>query len=172
MRKPLPARLDGLARKSGLYHMTMIDRPAPRNLRWIPLLILAAMSVGYALMIGAMHLVHPALIVAWAGSLLFFAGFTASNFTRLLGPRIVPDYGKSLDEREQALKARASSISGSILTVMAILCCFYIAFAGPFGIWSPTGTLDWVYLGLMIEGWAFILPVLVASWLQPMDAGD
>jgi hypothetical protein len=31
----------------------------------------------------------------------------------------------------------------------------------------PRGTHEWVYLGLATQGYAFALPVLVASWLQP-----
>jgi hypothetical protein len=36
----------------------------------------------------------------------------------------------------------------------------------------PTQVIDWVYLGVMIEGWALVLPVLVVSWLQPRPERD
>lgn len=171
MTKSLPQRLDDLARGSRLYGLTMIERPAPRNLRWQPGVIIASMLVGYILLVASLGVPQRSVAGAIAGSLLLFGGFLAANYVRFLGPRLMPYQAQPLDEREIAVKARAGSMSGTILIVLAIGGCFYMGAADAFALWAPRRPLDWIYLGLMIEGWWFTLPVLVASWLQPA-AGD
>lgn len=104
--------------------------------------------------------------------MLFWAAFAAANLVRFFGPRIAPERGP-LDEREQMLKAKAGSLSGFALTILAVAGCFYFAFATRAGSWLPTTFFEWLHLGLAIETAALALPVLVASWLQPApDAED
>jgi hypothetical protein len=168
MSKPLPQRLDDFARWTGLYRMTMIERGEPRNLRWIPLLIVLAMPVGYVCMTLGIHDGGMLMLVA-IGMLLFFGAFTGSTLIRFLGPRLVATVGSTLDERELALRNRALSISGGSLTILAATGCFYMAGAKFLGLWVPDQSQHWIWLGFMVEGWWCTLPVLVASWLQPRD---
>jgi hypothetical protein len=169
MSKPLPQRLDDLARWTGLYRMTMIERGEPRNLRWIPLLIVLAMPVGYVCMtLGFRDIRDKGMLTLVAiGMLLFFGAFTGSILIRFLGPRLVATVDSPLDERERAIRYRALSISSGGLTILAALCCFYMASAKFFGLWAPEESQQWIWLGFMIEGWWFALPVFVASWLEP-----
>lgn len=168
MSKPLPERLDDLVRWTGLYRVTMIERAEPRNLLWMPLLIVLAMPVGYACM--ALGFRDRAMIMLVAiGTLLFFGAFMGAILIRFLGPRLVATVDSPLDERELAIRNRALSISGGGLTILAALGCFYMAGAKFLGLWVPDDVQQWTWLGFMIEGWWFALPVLVASWLQPRD---
>jgi hypothetical protein len=175
--RSLSQRLDDLATGSGLYAITMINRPEPRNLRVLPALILVGMVIGYALTCIGLSGLHRETFglqfaVGIGGAVLFFGGFIGANWVRFAGPRIVPSVSAALDEREVMLKAKAGSVSGLIITVLVIGGCFYCGSAQYSDWWVPHRTTDWIYLGLLIEGWAFTLPVLVASWLQPADVED
>lgn len=162
--------LDRFVRASGLYGMTMIERPEPRNLRWLPLLLLAALVCGYACSTPAFGLVETP-VGLFTGGLLFYAAVTAAFYLRFLGPRLVPAPGQPLDERELALKARATSLSGHVIAALAMFACFYFAQTRFFGWWSPGNAAEWVMLGIGVLGVHFTLPVLFASWMQPrLDA--
>ncbi len=86
---------------------------------------------------------------------------------RFAGPRLQPLNGTPLDERERKIRARAGHLSGVTVTIAAIAGCFYMGLAEPFKLWRPQSALEWVYLGLTIEGVAFVLPVFFASWMTP-----
>ena len=159
-------RLDRIVHTARLDILTPHAQRRPRNLRWWPLLVIAALVVGYALMAASMH-GRLSLRAGVAGGFLFFVAYAVSLLIRLFGPRLVPEGATGLDEREQMIKARAGSLSGTILCVAAIQFCFWAAYASLFGGWMPKATLEWVYLGLGLQGAAFTLPVLIASWLQP-----
>jgi hypothetical protein len=158
--------LDRFVHATHLDILTPHGGRRPRNLRWMPLAILGALGVGYASLAATMH-GAASWRIGTAGAFLFFGAFAAANLVRLFGPRLVPDPGQALDEREVTIKARAGSISGAILTILAILFCFYGGYASVYGTWLPAGALEWVYLGLGLQAAALALPVLVASWLQP-----
>ena len=162
----LPGKLDAMVHKAGLDILTPHGAPRRRNLRWLPLLILAALPAGYVLQAwilrgGPLDL----LWLAFVGGGLFWFAFAAAQLIRLFGPRVGWE-GGPLDERELMIKARAGSIAGSILAACCAVGCFYGGYAAVFGTWMPASALEWVYLGLIIEGYALTLPVLVASWLQ------
>jgi hypothetical protein len=163
----LLASLDRFVHRTGLDLLTPYRRHRPRNLRFLPLAVLVAIVLGYILMVAPPNTGFGNWRLPFAGALLFFFGFLAANLMRLFGPRIVPVDGSALDERELVLRARAGNISGLIITVLAIIGCFYGGYASVFHLWMPRATIEWVYLGLAIHGFAFALPVLVASWLQP-----
>ena len=160
------AALDRFVHRTGLDLMTPYGQRRSRNLRWLPLAAIAAVVGGYVLLVAPLRLTGGWRL-SFAGALLFFFGFMAANLIRLFGPRLVPIDGKPLDERELLLKLRAGSVSGAMLTGLAILFCFYGGYASVFGWWMPTATIEWVYLGLALEAFAFALPVLAASWMQP-----
>lgn len=163
----LPGKLDRLVHMARLDVLTAYGRPRRRNLRWLPLLILAALPAGYVLLVVSLHDGDPLsrLWLAIAGGVLFWFAFGAAQTVRLFGPRVGWE-GGALDERELILKARAGSIAGSILAVFCALGCFYGGYAAVFHAWMPATALEWVNLGLIIEAYALTLPVLVASWLQ------
>ena len=163
----LLANLDRFVHRTGLDLLTPYARHRPRNLRFLPIAALAAIVIGYVLLVAPPNAGVGTWRLPFAGALIFFLGFLAAHLMRLFGPRMVPIDGSGLDEREAVVKARAGSISGAIVTVLAIIFCFYAAYASVFGLWMPRATLEWVYLGLAIQAFAFALPVLVASWLQP-----
>jgi hypothetical protein len=171
---------DRLVKKTGLYRMTMIDPVEPRSLRWVPLLILAAITVGYALMVrvgapGFLRGPDPqarfALLIV--GTMLFFGGFAISVYVRFLGPRLGARLGsEELDERELAIRARAFAWSGSIIGWGAVAACFWFGAATLLGGWMPRRPQEWLYLGMALEAWILTLPVSIASWLQPREVGE
>ena len=152
-------------------HVTRLDilatqgRPRPRNLRWLPLLPLAAMAAAYAVIITEFH-PGRSLQLGFAGVILFMAGYFGAGLVRLFGPRLA-DLRHPLDEREREIRARAGNISFWIVTVLAMSFCFYGGYAAIFGTWMPRAAIEWVYLGLVFQACAMTLPVWVASWLQP-----
>jgi hypothetical protein len=169
----LLAALDRFVHATHLDFLTPYAGREPRNLRWTPLIALLGVVGGYALL--EIYAFRPAaagenwrwtLWHAFGGGALFWISFGAANLVRLFGPRVTAEQGQ-LDERELVLRARAGSLSGYLLSLLAVLGCFYCAFAPAFRLWRPETTLDWTYAGLLVEAFAFALPVLVASWLQP-----
>jgi hypothetical protein len=166
----LLAALDRFVHATRLDILTPYAGREPRNLRWAPLLALLAAVAGYGLLV--IYAFRPGVdwqATLWRGfaaGALFWVGFGAANLVRLFGPRIAAEQGR-LDEREHMLKARAGSVSGHALSLIAILGCFYCAFAPAAGLWRPESSVEWVYSGLLLEAFAFALPVLVASWMQP-----
>ncbi len=163
----LLATLDRFVHATRLDIMTPYADRRPRNLRWLPLFVIAAMAAGYVLQVVALRGAGWSWQTGFAGSLLFFLAVIAAHMIRLFGPRVAPDRNGPLDERELMLNARAGSLSGSILAVLAVLGCFYGAFAVTFGTWLPTTAIEWAFLGVGVQAGAFVLPVLTASWLQP-----
>ena len=153
-------------------HVTRLDllapqgRPRPRNLRWLPLLPLAAMAVGYGVMVAEFRPGGTSIQLGFGGIVLFLIGYFCVGLVRLFGPRLA-DLQHPLDERERAIRARAGNISFFIVTVLAMIFCFYGGYAAIFGSWMPRAAIEWVYLGLGFQAAAMALPVWVASWLQP-----
>lgn len=160
-------RADAFVHWTRLDRVVLLGRVERRNLRWWPALAIVAMPVGYALIIVAVDDHLGSLPQVVVGGLLLFGGLIAACYMRVLGPRLAADIEHGLDERERMLGARAGHVSGRIIVLLVIAGCFYCGAAQPLGWWMPNHLLDWTYLGLMIEGWALVLPVLVASWLQP-----
>jgi hypothetical protein len=166
-----------LERMDWFAHVTRLDRIAfmdwqPRTLRWIPLLPIIGLVGSFVMIVHAEG--RRALILQmFAAVMVFCAFYLAANLVRLFGPRLVYSARHPLDERELAMKARAGAISGNIIAVAAMFGCFYMALTGVIGGWRPT-PIDWVYLGLGLQGVCFILPTLIASWLLPrrMDEAD
>lgn len=165
-------RADAFAHWTRLDRLTLIDQREPRNLRWWPALALVAMTIGYALVVASAHKHLHSFPILLGGGVLFFGTFGACTYIRALGPRLYRQFDRSLDEREQMLRARAGHLSWRMIGLLAIAGCFYCGMAPVFGWWHPASNIDWVYLGLLIEGWALVLPTLVASWLQPRGDGD
>ena len=165
----LPAEMDRFVKRTGLFRVTMIERAPPRSLRWLPLLMLVALVVGYMLAAGLVPASTPygALLRTMAGGLIFFIGYGSSFFLRYIGPRLDPAASEPLDEREKALRARAVAISGTVIPVTCMFAFFYFALAEPFGLWMPHTSLEWGYLGLALQAVWLALPAMVASWLQP-----
>lgn len=165
----IPEQLDRLVHVTRLDALTSYGRPRRRNLRLLPLVILLALPLSYAVLVAAANgtLGRPdrAIFHIISASTFFFLAFGAAQLIRLYGPKVGWD-GSPFDERELFLKARAGSISGFVIAILAAGFCFYGGFAAAFGAWMPRSILEWVYLGLMIQAWALALPVLIASWLQ------
>jgi hypothetical protein len=173
--------MDRFVKRTGLYKMAMIERPEPRNLRWLPLIILCAVPAGYALLLfggvpSAASFFPEAGLTArlWAGGLgmlLFFGAYGAANYIRFFGPRIMPSYAPdakgALDERDLFIRARAHAASGSVISLLAILGCFWFGIASLLGGWLPGSAAEWILLGMALQTWVLTLPVLVASWVQP-----
>ena len=172
----LLATLDRFVHVTRLDVLTPYHERRPRNLRWLPLPVLLALPASYAILIlGLRGSLSPdwreTMWLTFAAGVVFWLAFAAANLMRLFGPRIVPEAGK-LDEREHMLKAHAGSISYFAVTMFAIGGCFYFALAPLLGGWVPRSSQEWVYLGLLLEAYALLLPVLVASWLQPAPKAD
>ena len=168
-------RADAFVHWTRLDRVTLLGHPERRNLRWWPALALVAMVIGYALVVTAIdgHNRSIGSIIRIAiGGLLLFGAIGTAGWLRMLGPRLTADLEHKLDERERMLRARAGHISGRIIALATIVGCFYFGAARPLGLWMPTQAIDWIYLGVVVEGWALILPVLVVSWLQPRPERD
>jgi hypothetical protein len=169
--------LDRFVHVTRLDVLTPYGRRRHGNLRWLPLPVLLALPASYALLVltvrGSLSSDwRDTMWLAFAAGAVFWLSFGAANLMRLFGPRITREAG-ALDERERMLRARAGSISYFAMTVVAVGGCFYFGLASGPGAWRPASGTEWIYLGLLLEAYAFLLPVLVASWLQPApDAED
>lgn len=171
--KTIAERADAIAIGSGLYRLALIDpQRHPRPRRWSSLVVLLAIIGGYAWTVSTLAKPHSLTVPTLIAPLVFFGAFMAANLIRFAGPRLQPLNGAPLDERERAIKARAGHLSGVTITVMAIGGCLYQGVAPVLGWWSPRSPLDWIYLGLMLEGLAFVLPVFFASWMLPTQLPD
>jgi hypothetical protein len=141
----------------------------PRTLRWSPLIALVAMIVGYVLLAQP---IRPPFRLFMIGMALFYAGYLGAFILRIFGPRMVPTTSEPLDERELMIKARASALSGIVLTALAMAGCFYMALADPLGFWRPHDPNQWVALAFALQACFMLLPTLIASWLQPRAPTD
>lgn len=146
-------------------------RPSSQSMRWLPIPALLAMPLGYVVrMIGSSDATPGPMIL---GGLLLGVGMLASILLQLLSPRLYPTFGALLDERELLVKTKAYMKSGGLIALLATLGCFYMNYALTFGWWTPEHASDWSELGIMMLGWWFGLPVLIAAWQQtPAPMGD
>lgn len=167
-----------LKRLDRLVYATRLDRLIfmkfqPRSFRWIPLLVLAALGVGYVLMAKTSSLPERTDLRTYLiGAMIFYGAFVVAGFLRLLGPRFTPTALHPLDERELMVKARAHAVSGIVLATFTMLGCFYMAAAGLPGLWHPHTPNDWVNLGFGLQALGLLLPSWIASWLEPPAAAD
>lgn len=166
----LLAKLDRLVYASRLDRV-IFRKLRPRTFRWLPLLVIAAMVAGYAVMAKGMSSPHPSIRTVLLGGVLFWGAFMVALLLRLSGPRFMPTEGHPLDERELALKARAYAISGSLLAGFAMLGCFYMSTEGLLGLWYPH-RYDWTNLGFGVQTLVMLLPTWIASWLEPRPSAD
>jgi len=141
----------------------------PRTLRWTPLLVLAALVAGYAVMARSEASPNRTFLI---GTAIFYGAFLTATFLRVFGPRFTGTAHHPLDERELTVKARAHAISGAVFATFAMLGCFYMAAAGLPGFWTPHAPLDWMNLGFGIQAAGMLLPTLIASWMQPRPLAD
>lgn len=161
-------KMDRLVYASGIDRIIFM-KTRPRALRWSPLVVLAAMVVGYVLLAQP---VRPPFRLLMIGIALFYGGYLAAFILRIFGPRMVPTTSEPLDERELIVKARANALCGIILTALAMSGCFYMSLADLFGTWRPRDPNQWVALGLGLQACFMLLPTLIASWLQPRPPAD
>lgn len=163
-----------LEKMDRLVYATRIDKLLfrqirPRSFRWTPLVVIAALVAGYALMTTPAGIFDPAF---WIGWLLFYGAFVASGVVRAYGPRFNATSDRPLDERELAVKTRAHAQSGTIIATVAMLGCFYLASSGVPWLWHPRVPLDWINLGFGFQAVGILLPSWIASWLEPQPADD
>jgi len=141
----------------------------PRTLRWSPVIALVAIVAGYVMLAQP---IRPPFKLFMIGMALFYGGYLGAFILRIFGPRMVPTTSQPLDEREMMVKARASALSGIILTALAMGGCFYMALAEPLGTWRPHDPNQWVALAFALQACFMLLPTLIASWLQPRAPVD
>lgn len=164
----LPERLDRIVYATRLDRVVFM-KFSPRTLRWTPLLVIAALVAGYALMARTPGVIERSFFIGW---LLFYGAVVAASFVRLLGPRFTPTMSHPLDERELMVKARAQGISGVAFAGLAMFGCFYMASAAVPWLWHPHTPYDWVNLGFGLQALGLLLPSWIASWLEPRSDGD
>jgi len=166
-------RADALAKGSGLYRLTFIDiQKNARPLRWWSLAAVIGIVAGYAGTVALLGQPRDVRLIGFAVPMLFVVSLTAANIIRMAGPRLSASPDHPLDERERWIKARAGSLSGLVITVLAIGVCFYQGTASIFDWRQLQSPLEWTYLGLGIEGLAVVLPTLFASWMLPPLPAD
>ena len=163
-----------LQRMDRLVYATGIDRiifmkSQPRALRWTPLLVIAALVIGYVLMAKTVSSPGRNFLIGWA---IFYGAFLAATLIRVVGPRFKATAIGPLDERELTVRSRAYATSGMLLAGLTMLGCFYMAGAGPLGLWHPHTPNDWIALGFGIQAGGILLPTLIASWLEPRPIAD
>ena len=163
----LPEKMDRLVYATRLDRLIFRKMPA-RSFRWIPLLVIAAMTAGFTLMARAGIAIAADFLIGW---LLFYGGILGAGLLRALGPRFTASVSRPLDERELMVKARAHAISGVVLAMLFSLGCFYMASAGVPWLWHPQ-FMDWFNLGFGIQGVGALLPTWIASWLEPRPVAD
>ena len=156
-----------------LVYATRLDRLLFRttrshSFRWLPLLVIAALILGFALMAKAGMVSIGDFLVGWS---IFYGAILAAALLRVLGPRFTGTADQPLDERELMVKARAHAISGAVLALVVSLGCFYMASVGIPWLWHPQ-LMDWLNLGFGIQGVSTLLPTWFASWIQPRPGAD
>ena len=161
-------RIDLFCRRVVLDPLLIPERP--RALRWPPFLALAAIVGSYVLLVSAEGRFAPWRFMVFLT--LYVCGSVAAVLMRQMGPRLSPTQGRPLDERELTIQARASALAGRTLSVLAMTGCFYMAYADLLHAWRPSTTIDWVFLGLVLQSCSLLLPTLIASWLQPRPVAD
>lgn len=160
-------KMDRLVYTTQLDKIIFVKMP-PRSFRWAPLLVIAAMILGFVLMARNGVAVVADFLIGW---LIFYGAIVAAHLLRALGPRFAATVNRPLDERELMVKARAHAIAGVALAGMLSLGCFYMASAGVPWLWHPQ-FMDWFNLGFGIQGLSMLLPTWIASWLEPRLAAD
>ena len=95
-------KMDDLVYATGIDKI-LFRKVRPRSWRWIPLLVLAALIVGYVFMAEIRSKPTPSFFAGW---LLFYGAYMAAALLRVFGPRFVPTARDPLDEREMIAKAR------------------------------------------------------------------
>lgn len=166
----LPERMDHLVHVMRLDRLFVGER-RPRTFRWTPLLVIAALVVGYVQMTQTGNKLVPGFFVGW---LVFYGAFLAAAFLRALGPRFTATVHQPLDERELMVKARAHAVSGMVLAGVVMLGCFYMTSSAVPWLWHPQA-MDWFHLGFGVQAVSALLPTWIASWLEPraeMDLED
>lgn len=164
----LLGKMDRLVFATG-FDRILFMKFQPRTFRWAPLLVIAGLVVGYAMMARTLN-GPPRPVVTrgfFIGLLVFWGAFLAASFLRVFGPRFRPTHSYPLDERELMVKARAYATSGMVLAGFAMLACFYFAGAEALQLWQPHTPNDWITLGFGIQAGSVVLPTLIASWIEP-----
>ncbi|TGX52304.1 hypothetical protein E5A73_16040 [Sphingomonas gei] len=160
-------KMDRLVYATRLDKIIFMKMP-PRSFRWTPLLVIAAMVLGFVLMAKTGTAIATDFLIGW---LIFYGAILLAGFLRALGPRFTATVNRPLDERELMLKAHAHAASGVVLAVMFSLGCFYMASASVPWLWHPQ-FMDWFNLGFGIQGIAALLPTWIASWLESRPVAD
>jgi len=162
-----------LQKMDRLVYATRLDRIIfmkfqPRTFRWSPLLVMAVLVAGYALMARASSSPDRSFLI---GSMLFYGAFIVAVFLRHFGPAAA---SRPLDERELVVKSRAYALSGVVLASFAMMGCFYmaVASAGLWHLWLPHTMSDWITLGFEFQAAGNLLPTWIASWLEPRPDAD
>lgn len=163
-----------LQRMDQLVYATRLDRIVfikfqPHSFRWTPLLVIAALIAGYALMARTADVPDRSFFVGW---LLFYGACLTAGLLRIFGPRFTGTELNPVDEREMMVKFRAYARSGVVLASLAMLGCFYIAVADLWRLWQPHAINDWVSLGFGFQAAGMLLPTWIASWLEPRLTAD
>ena len=161
-------QLDRVAYATGLDRIIFM-KFQPRSFRWTPLAVIAGLVAGYVLITRASGPVGRGGLIGW---LLFYGAFLAAGLVRVFGPRFRPTFDHPLDERELMVRSRAYALSGILLVGCAMLGCFYMGAADLLGLWRPRTVNDWVSLGFGFQACGFVVPTLIASWLEPRPLGD
>ena len=162
----LLARLDRFVHRTRLDIFTPFGGRRPRNLRWLPLIGIVAAAAGYAMIVIVTRGAGPWSLML-GGAALFIAGLIITSVVPMFGPPISYHQGVPLDERDLSLGARAGHLAGRIMSLLAVIGCFYFGFASMFGSWMPQDVVEWGLLGVVLSGVHTALTVLAASWLQP-----
>lgn len=158
---------DNLVYATRLDKLTSMRMP-PRSFRWAPLLVVAAMVVGFVLIAKAGRGISADFLAGW---LVFYGAIVAAHFLRALGPRFIGTVTRPLDERELMVKARAHAASGVVLAMTFSIGCFYMTSAAVPWLWHPQ-VMDWFNLGFGIQGLHALLPTWIASWIEARPAAD
>ena len=166
MTKPLLERLDDIANRTGIPHLS--ERTAKRRpLRGLGIIALLLGTIGMAMM-----LVDQRLL--WVGEAILMAGFSISFWLPIQGP-IKPwlSADERVDERDEAIRANAylAALPTILLVAAAALpgvpaLCWMQHRSMPEAL--ALGGFATVYLILLWNA----VPTLHASWNQPADDED
>jgi len=160
-------KMDRLVYATRLDKIIFMKMP-PRSFRWAPLLVIAAMILGFVLMAKTGIAIAADFLIGW---LIFYGAILVAGLLRTFGPRFTATVNRPLDERELMVKARAHATSGVVLAMMFSLGCFYMASAGVPWLWHPQ-FMDWINLGFGLQGVSTLLPTWIASWIEPRPIVD
>jgi hypothetical protein len=143
-------------------------RPGSPVMRWLPTIAVIAAPVGWALGAAARASGDQGTVYALVPIL---CSIIVCSLSALQPRPLYPEFGGQLDEREFALKLKATTRGLALVGLPGTLICFYMFLASDTDWWTPHRD-DWMGQIFVLNSWLFGMPMLFANWLTSAPLED